>query len=486
MKTGMMISHSETNYYWKMLNKILIPLLILTLLIWVAPVNAQSQVDYPIYIIQPGDTLGYIAQLFDTTAEEIIRINSISNPDLISPGQQLLIPGLEGIHGTLSILTTKLGEHLSDLEVEYGLDIDQIVKINKITSPTQIYTGSEVIVATIDENTVLVPIDIITNSRTALEASVLANRNPQTLLLLNRKSRFMDFFPNTAVFDRQSDSKEQVSLFAPMFESVEINPLPLVQGNTVTIKVRSNNPVQLSGTLNGMPLHFQSEENGVYYALQGIYALAEPGLTDFTLSGVISDGSSFTFSQKILLNPGTFDEDPPLTVDPATIDPAITEPENELVKSLISIVTPTRYWKGIFQSPAVYQYYNSLFGTRRTYNGNPEVTFHGGIDFGGGITLPIYAPADGQVVFADELTVRGNTVFIDHGWGVYSGFFHQNSLKVKAGDFVTQGQVIGEVGNTGRVNGAGDYYGAGAHLHWEVWVNGVQVDPLDWLSNEYP
>lgn len=469
-----------------MLNKLLIPFLILTFLFSVAPVKAQAQDEYPIYIIQSGDTLGYIAQRFGTTAEEIIRINSISNPDLISPGQQLLIPGLNGIHGTLSILTTKLGEHLSDLEVEYGLDIDQIVKINKITSPTQIYTGSEVIIATSDDNPALVPVDIITTEKTALEVSVLAERNPQTLLLLNRKSRLVDFFPNTAVFDQQSDSTKQVSLFAPIFQVVEVNPLPLVQGNTVTIKVKSANPVQLSGSLDGMPLHFQSEEDGVYYALQGVYALAEPGLTDFTLSGINNDGSNFSFSQKILLNPGIFDEDPPLTVDTATIDPAITEPENELVKSLISIVTPTRYWKGVFQSPAVYQYYNSLFGTRRTYNGNPEVTFHGGIDFGGGITLPIYAPADGQVVFADELTVRGNTVFIDHGWGVYSGFFHQNSLKVKAGDFVTQGQVIGEVGNTGRVNGAGDYYGAGAHLHWEVWVNGVQVDPLEWLDNEYP
>lgn len=486
MKVGMLISPLVTSWYWKMQSKFLIPLIILSMLFSVVPVNAQSQEEYPTYIIQSGDTLGYIAQLFDTTSEEIIRVNSISNPDLISPGQELLIPGLNGVHGTLSVITTKLGETFSDLEVEYGLDSDQIVKINKITSPTQIFVGSEVIITSAEDNPGLVPVEIITGERTALEASVLEGRNPQTLLLLNRKSSLAGFFPNTAVFDRPSDSTESVSIFAPNLQKVDIYPLPLVQGSTVSIKVESDSPVQLSGSLNGMPLFFQSDEDGIYYALQGIYAMAATGLTDFTLSGINNDGTTFSYSQKILLTPGNFDEDPPLIVDPTTIDPAVTGPEDELVKTIISTVTPIRYWNGIFQSPAVYQYYTSLFGTRRTYNDNPEVTFHGGVDFGGGITLPIYAPADGQVVFADELTVRGNAVFVDHGWGVYSGFFHQNSLKVKVGDFVTQGQVIGEVGNTGRVDSANDYYGAGAHLHWEVWVNGVLVDPLEWLENEYP
>jgi murein DD-endopeptidase MepM/ murein hydrolase activator NlpD len=81
-------------------------------------------------------------------------------------------------------------------------------------------------------------------------------------------------------------------------------------------------------------------------------------------------------------------------------------------------------------------------------------------------------------VFASPWTVRGNATIIDHGWGVYSGFWHQSKFNVQAGDVVEQGQVIGEVGGTGRVTGA--------HLHWELWVNGVQVDPMDWLTQTYP
>ncbi len=460
--------------------------MVLALLLTNQPVYAQSQADYPVYEIQPGDSLGYIANLFGTTVNEIIRANSLVNPDLISPGQMLFIPGLDGVHGKLQVLTTKLGETFTDLEVEYGLDLDQIVKINKITSPTQIFVGSQVIVAITEEKTPIIPVRIIGEQETALENAVITGRNPQSLTLINRKSGPMGFFPKSVVFDFKTDTTQSVSLFAPVLQNVEINPLPLVQGDTISIKVTSKDPVKLSGVLNGYPLHFINSSDNMYYALQGIYAMAEPGLVDFDLSGTNEDGSSFSFSQKVLLEPGIFDEDPPLIVDPATIDPSITKPEDELVAALISNITPTKYWTGMFQSPAVYQDYNSLFGTRRTYNDDPTVTFHGGVDFGGGITLPIYAPADGKVVLARSLTVRGNTVFIDHGCGVYSGFFHQNSLKVKVGDFVTKGQVIGEVGNTGRVNGADDYYGAGAHLHWEVWVNGVLVNPLQWLSNEYP
>ena len=81
-------------------------------------------------------------------------------------------------------------------------------------------------------------------------------------------------------------------------------------------------------------------------------------------------------------------------------------------------------------------------------------------------------------MFAGPWTVRGNATVIDHGWGVYSGFWHQSAIQVQVGDMVEQNQVIGLVGGTGRVTGA--------HLHWELWVNGVQVDPLDWLIQAYP
>ena len=83
------------------------------------------------------------------------------------------------------------------------------------------------------------------------------------------------------------------------------------------------------------------------------------------------------------------------------------------------------------------------------------------------------AAASGTVVLADTLNVRGNAVVIDHGWGVYTGYWHQTEIYVQPGERVSTGQVIGTVGSTGRVTGA--------HLHWELWVNGVPVDPMQWV-----
>jgi murein DD-endopeptidase MepM/ murein hydrolase activator NlpD len=172
-----------------------------------------------------------------------------------------------------------------------------------------------------------------------------------------------------------------------------------------------------------------------------------------------------------------------LYVESNTIDPLVTEPENDLVLSLTEAANPDKYWNGSFTSPAAYpDCFTSRYGTRRTYYGlntDTEIQgFHTGLDFCGGEGLPITAPAAGKVVFAGPVTVRGNATIIDHGWGIYSGFWHQSGILVKQGEMVEQGQVIGLVGGTGRVTGA--------HLHWEIWVNGVQVNPMDWLTNIYP
>jgi len=150
-------------------------------------------------------------------------------------------------------------------------------------------------------------------------------------------------------------------------------------------------------------------------------------------------------------------------------------------------VTPEKMWDAPFTipSPLPVDYcletndcWTSRFGNRRSYNGSAYNRFHTGLDIVGGSGTEIYAPAPGVVVFAGPLTVRGNATVIDHGWGVYSAYMHQSEIMVEVGDRVETGQVIGIVGGTGRVEGP--------HLHWEIWVGGVQVDPVDWLGEQFP
>ena len=84
------------------------------------------------------------------------------------------------------------------------------------------------------------------------------------------------------------------------------------------------------------------------------------------------------------------------------------------------------------------------------------------------------AAAAGRVVFAGEMKVRGNSVIIDHGMGVFTAYHHFSRIDVQQGAMVTPGQQIGAVGETGLVTGP--------HLHWEVIVRGVEVDGLLWLQ----
>jgi murein DD-endopeptidase MepM/ murein hydrolase activator NlpD len=205
------------------------------------------------------------------------------------------------------------------------------------------------------------------------------------------------------------------------------------------------------------------------------------------LEATLPDGSKQSFEQMVLVVSGGYPDDPLLYVDANTIDPAVIEPEDQLIENTVQAATPQKLWDGFFGTPAALYaestYFTSRYGSRRQYIGlESDLTyqgFHTGLDFGGGTGLPITAPAAGRVVLtAPDQVIRGNATMIDHGWGVYSGFWHQSEFQVQVGDMVEIGQIIGLVGNTGR--------GTGAHLHWELWVNGVQVDPLDWLQQEYP
>jgi murein DD-endopeptidase MepM/ murein hydrolase activator NlpD len=120
---------------------------------------------------------------------------------------------------------------------------------------------------------------------------------------------------------------------------------------------------------------------------------------------------------------------------------------------------------------------SSLFSKGRRHPVLRITRPHRGIDIAAPVGEPILAPAGGRVVFAGwKSGGYGNTVEIDHGFGYLTRFAHASRVLVRRGDVVERGQTIAEVGATGLVTGP--------HLHYEVEVNGQQVDPMNFILED--
>jgi murein DD-endopeptidase MepM/ murein hydrolase activator NlpD len=123
------------------------------------------------------------------------------------------------------------------------------------------------------------------------------------------------------------------------------------------------------------------------------------------------------------------------------------------------------------RKPAI-GYYTSGFGTRRAPFGG-KVKMHEGVDIANHPGTPIKSTADGVVTFANTKAGYGQTVIIDHGYGLQTWYAHTRKVLVKSGQKVRRGDTVALLGNTGR--------STGPHCHYEVRVNGIPVDPLSYI-----
>nr|WP_166177627.1 M23 family metallopeptidase [Altererythrobacter segetis] len=150
---------------------------------------------------------------------------------------------------------------------------------------------------------------------------------------------------------------------------------------------------------------------------------------------------------------------------------AIRKPELARIAAARAISSPSDGWRQTFIWPAKGRI-SGRFGSQRIYKGGEAGSYHSGIDIAPGAGAPIVAPADGVVVLAAEqpFSLEGHLLMIDHGAGLNSAFLHCDTLAVKVGDHVRQGQLIATVGMTGRATGP--------HLHWSLTWRGARLDPL--------
>lgn len=145
--------------------------------------------------------------------------------------------------------------------------------------------------------------------------------------------------------------------------------------------------------------------------------------------------------------------------------------EQEQVRKALERMTEERYWSGPFVQPVAGPV-SGAFGRVRIINGQPRNP-HYGEDIAAPLGTDVVAMNDGVVRLMVDHFFAGKGLFLDHGLGLYSMYFHLSEVAVQVGQAVKRGQIIGKVGASGRASGP--------HLHWGVWVNGARVDPASLL-----
>ncbi len=458
------------------------PTLILLLGVF-SPVFAQgSPAGGPVYKVEPGDTLWTIARNLHISYDELLTANDLTADSSIIPGTELVIPGLEDYSGQLGTIKVAYGETLQSISRRYQIPRETLIRLNRLTSPLELYVGV---------SAVLVSEDGITESAgqrktlapggTSLELAVQSGLNPWVLLNANGEEGSWEVIPGEVLLLPGTKSSG-LGGFPEAIQAASYTPERLVQGHTAVMRVEAPEGTEINGSLGEYPLRFFTQNGETYLALQGLHAKENPGLMQLSVSGTLPDGTPFAHTQMVEIFSGNYIYEDIVGVPPQTVGIEITDEETQKLKEYTDIATPTKYWSGGFVSPVPPELsaaYASYFGNRRSYNGSGYYYFHSGLDFFSLLGGDIYATAPGKVVFVGPmLLLHGNTTLIDHGWGVYTLYAHQSEFLVQEGQQVSAGQLIGRVGSTGRSNGP--------HLHLEVWVGGVQVNPLDWLESTYP
>ena len=226
----------------------------------------------------------------------------------------------------------------------------------------------------------------------------------------------------------------------------------------------------VAGQAAGEPLHFERRDRG-YAALFGVPLEGDDTLA---VTLLLSRGDRIDTSEVRLVvrDPGYPRERitvPPrmVTYDSATAARIESEGLRAREVSRRSHETP-RLWSLPLRLPRPGRI-TSPYGGSREYNGK-VASRHTGTDFAGAVGAPIVAPARGVVALVADFYLAGKAVYIDHGAGLVTGYFHLSRADVVAGDTVGAGQRIGAVGRSGRVTGP--------HLHWIMRYGTISVDAM--------
>lgn len=218
----------------------------------------------------------------------------------------------------------------------------------------------------------------------------------------------------------------------------------------------------------------QHKGNDKWQALVGIPLKTEPGTYFIEVKTLSTQYISFKIKEKIYKKQYiTLIKQKEKYVYPFDKDIQRIKKERKILSKTITEFSDKNP-NGLFTSPLLGKT-TSEFGLQRVFNMQPRRP-HSGLDFAAKKGTKIMAPMDGKVILVGYFYFNGKTVFLDHGQGLITAYIHLNKIKVKQGDLIKQGEVLGLVGQTGRTTGP--------HLHWGVYLTSTAINPRLLLNNE--
>ncbi len=453
-----------------------------------------TSVDQPgvtIHVVQRGENLFRLAQRYGLTVDQIAQLNGITDPSSIYVGQRLLVPAA----GSTPVPTPEVshivqpGETLDSIAQLYGLTAADLTALNHLTA-ADLVVGQMLDVSspgvssvspkapdTAPNRAAETVVHTVLSGESLYKISKLYGVTVNDIVQANHLSNPETIFPGQELNIPGVVPPQIAAVLPAPAVSLTVTPLILVEGRTGEFQLTTSRTITASGTFLDETLHDGVDSSGTQHTLLvGIPVGTKAGVYPLTLTMTDSDGTQTSIDANIQVVTGGYGLEtiqlPPDRTD--LLNPQMQDAEMATLRGIMSPFTPTRYYAGPLGLPVAAPL-SSPFGNLRSYNGGSFSQIHTGTDFAAAPGTPIMAPAAGKVVFAGALNVRGNATIIDHGWGVYTVYCHQTEQDVHVGDMVTAGQLIGTTGSTGRVTGP--------HLHWELWVNDVPVDAMQWVSD---
>ncbi len=230
-----------------------------------------------------------------------------------------------------------------------------------------------------------------------------------------------------------------------------------------------------SGRFEGADVLFFSVSATEFQAVFGIPFGTKSGATEFRVE--FGNGNrKRIFAVPFQIADGNYASEA-LKVDPRHVNPdpkslkRILREQKE-IGALYRAHTFKKHWQGPFLLP-IESPVTSPFGTRRVFNGEMR-SFHQGLDLKAAVGTPVRSSGNGAIVMAKDLFFTGNTVFVDHGYGMITFYAHLSRMNVRKGQKVRAGEQVGLAGMTGRASGP--------HLHWGVVINRAKVNPMELLQ----